>query len=137
MLPWVHFRSVLLVGVAGCASARATGPTAGPHADAPLVAARVPSAPAPPTADPTSSARRVALHFELNGHKFPLPLVHGVISGVPVWMLVDTGANSHVIARWVARKAGLRMRALGDVGSDHTWRAVAAYSVEHPKVGTD
>jgi predicted aspartyl protease len=81
--------------------------------------------------------RRVALRYELNGRKFPLPLVHGTIAGQPVWMLVDTGANSHVIASWVARKAGLAMRPLGDVGSDHTGRAVSAYSVEHPGVSID
>jgi hypothetical protein len=52
-------------------------------------------------------------------------------------MLVDTGANSHVIASWVARKAGMPMRALGDVGSDHTGRAVSAYTVEHPAVVLD
>jgi predicted aspartyl protease len=52
-------------------------------------------------------------------------------------MLVDTGANSHVIASWVARKVGLPMRALGDVGSDHTGRAVSAYTVEHPGVVLD
>ena len=52
-------------------------------------------------------------------------------------MLVDTGANSHVIASWVARKVGLPMRALGDVGSDHTGRAVSAYTVEHPAVAID
>ena len=81
--------------------------------------------------------RRVALRFDLNGRKFPLPLVHGTVAGEPVWMLVDTGANSHVIASWVARKVGLSMHPLGDVGSDHTGRAVTAYTVEHPGVTID
>jgi predicted aspartyl protease len=80
---------------------------------------------------------KVELRFELNGRKFPLPLVHGSVGGEPVWMLVDTGANSHVIASWVARKVGLPMRALGDVGSDHTGRAVTAYTVERPVVSID
>ncbi len=52
-------------------------------------------------------------------------------------MLVDTGANSHVIASWVARKAGFALRPLGAVGSDHTGRAVSAYTVEHPGVSID
>jgi predicted aspartyl protease len=104
----------------------------------PIIAATVPSAPAPTASVEASPAfRRVALRFELNGRRFPLPLVHGTIAGQSVWMLVDTGANSHVIASWVARKAKMPMRALGDIGSDHTGRAVSAYTVEHPAVVVD
>ena len=103
------------------------------------LAASLPESSASTTApvEPAVGPRRVALRFELNGRKFPLPLVHGTVAGEPVWMLVDTGANSHVIASWVARKVGLSMRALGDVGSDHTGRAVTAYIVEHPAVTID
>jgi predicted aspartyl protease len=91
----------------------------------------------PPAESAPAGPRRVALRYELNGHKFPLPLVHGSIEGEPVWMLIDTGANSHVIASWVARKVGLSMRPLGNVGSDHTGRAVPAYTVERPRVAID
>jgi hypothetical protein len=52
-------------------------------------------------------------------------------------MLVDTGANSHVIASWVARKLGMAMRPLGDVGSDHTGHVVTAFTVDHPAVAID
>jgi hypothetical protein len=52
-------------------------------------------------------------------------------------MLVDTGANSHVIASWVARKLGMTLRPLGDVGSDHTGHAVTAFTVDHPNVAID
>jgi predicted aspartyl protease len=104
------------------------------------IAASVPesSAPAvPATAEAAPGPRRAALRYELNGRKFPLPLVHGTVEGEPVWMLVDTGANSHVIASWVARKVGLTMRPLGEVGSDHTGRAVTAYTVDRPRVVID
>jgi predicted aspartyl protease len=87
--------------------------------------------------EPPPGPHRATLRFELNGRKFPLPLVHGTVAGEPISMLVDTGANSHVIASWVARKVGLPMRALGDVGSDHTGRAVNAYTVDHPNVVLD
>ena len=73
----------------------------------------------------------------MNGRPFPLPLVHGAVSGEPVWMLVDTGANSHVIATWVARKVGMPLRALGKVGSDHTGHSMTAYAVDHPNVAID
>ena len=81
--------------------------------------------------------RHVKLHFELGRRPFPLPLVHGTVSGEPTWMLVDTGANSHVIAGWLARKAHLEARNLGDVGTDHTGRAIATSRVDHPKVLVD
>jgi hypothetical protein len=81
--------------------------------------------------------RRAALRYELNGRTFPLPLVHGTVEGEPVWMLVDTGANSHVIASWVARKAGLPMRRLGEVGIDHAGHPVTEYSVERPRFVID
>jgi predicted aspartyl protease len=127
---------VLIGALAGCGGARDQAPSA--HVSTgPLVAATVPGSPAAIAPEVQAGARRVALKFDLNGRKFPLPLVHGIIAGLPVWMLIDTGANSHVIASWVARKAGLSMRPLGDVGSDHTGRAVSAYTVEHPGVSID
>ena len=125
-----------LVSLAGCVGAPAPL-AAPPTVDGPLVAAESALCRRCAVRGESTRARRVALHFELNGRKFPLPLVHGVIGGVPVWMLVDTGANSHVIASWVARKAGMRMRSLGDVGSDHTGQSVPAYSVDNPRVVID
>jgi predicted aspartyl protease len=86
---------------------------------------------------PREAARSVALHFELNGREFPLPIVRGTVGGEPVWMLIDTGANSHVVASWVARKVGMPLRSLGEVGSDHAGRAVNAYAAVHPNVSID
>jgi predicted aspartyl protease len=121
---------------------------AAPPADAPVVGhpdsfqsrvarfppARVSAATPVLPARPTRSA---PLKFELKGRYFPLPLVHGTIAGQPTWMLVDTGANSHVIASWLAKKAHLTMRSLGDVGTDHTGKSVTTYSVEHAEVVLD
>jgi predicted aspartyl protease len=130
--------SLVLVGLVACGgpATLAPPPPAAPNAS---FAASLPESSAAVVAPVEASAgpRRVALRFDLNGRKFPLPLVHGTVAGEPVWMLVDTGANSHVIASWVARKVGLVMKPLGDVGSDHTGRAVTAYSVEHPGVTID
>jgi predicted aspartyl protease len=81
--------------------------------------------------------RSVALQFELDGREFPLPLVHGTVGGEPIWMLVDTGANSHVLAGWVARKIGMPLRSLGPIGSDHAGRAVSAYAGLHPSLAID
>ncbi len=129
-------RWVLLLALGACAHAEAE-----PHAEAPplaraSLAASVPVAPAS-APEVAQGPRRTALRYELNGRKFPLPLVHGTVGGEPVWMLIDTGANSHVLASWVARKLGLSMRPLGEIGSDHTGHAVTAYTVDHPRVVID
>jgi predicted aspartyl protease len=128
--------SLLVLTACGGAAVQAPPPPVPPSAS---IAASLPesSAVSLPANELVQVQRKVALRFELNGRKFPLPLVHGAVNGEPVWMLVDTGANSHVIASWVAHKVGMPMRALGDVGSDHTGRAVTAYTVEHPVVSID
>jgi hypothetical protein len=52
-------------------------------------------------------------------------------------MLVDTGANSHVIAGWFARKLGLPMKKLGDVGTDHVGKTIATFRIEKPDMAID
>src|SRR5262249_39747180 len=81
--------------------------------------------------------RRAALRFEIRGRGFPLPLVSGTIAGQPVLMLVDTGANSHVIAGWLARKLGLPMKKLGDVGTDHVGKTIATFRIDKPDIALD
>jgi predicted aspartyl protease len=133
------FAAMLLLTLASCEGAAAPAPsrlvahgTPG-SASSPGSAAITPRTQAPVPVGP----RRVALQFDLDGRKSPLPLVHGTVAGEPVWMVVDTGATSHVIASWLARKMRLPMHALGEVGSDHTGRAVAVYTVESPGVRID
>lgn len=129
--------SILLVGLAACAGRPSPVP-AQPGTPSASVAASVPVLPSGEVgAEPSRGPHRATLKFELNGRKFPLPLVHATVAGEPVWLIVDTGANSHVIAGWVAKRAGLAMRPLGDVGSDHAGRAVTAFTVEHPNVMVD
>jgi sulfur transfer protein SufE len=52
-------------------------------------------------------------------------------------MLVDTGANSHVIAGWLARKLHLEMKSLGDLGTDHVGKSIATFRIERPALGID
>ncbi len=145
MLTFVEVRALYLLPIlalAACGGAPAKQPQAArPSAPpvvrpAPTVASGTPTL-ATLTAKPEREPRSAHLLFELRGRGFPLPLVHGTVNGVETWMLVDTGANSHVIASWLARKVGLEMHPLGDVGSDHTGHAVMTYSVDHPKVAID
>ncbi len=109
-----------------------------PAAAAPAVPhAQLAASPGEPTTARRPLTRKTKLHYELNGRAFPLPVVHGTVMGHPTWMLVDTGANSHVIAGWFAKKIGLPMAKLGDVGTDHAGRTIATFRVEHPKVSLD
>ena len=79
----------------------------------------------------------VALLFQLAGRPFPLPLVHGTVAGEPTWMLVDTGATSHVIAGWLARRAHLDVQNFGDVGTDHAGHAIVTSRAARPRLAFD
>lgn len=93
---------------------------------------------APPQADPPRPlTRRAKLHYEIRSRPFPLPIVSGTIAGQPTLMLVDTGANSHVIAAWFARRLSLPMKKLGDIGTDHVGKSIATYRVEKPEIAID
>jgi predicted aspartyl protease len=120
----------LSLTVCACGGAAASKPAV-PHAQL----AASPTDGAPAVKKPLT--RRAKLHYELNGRSFPLPVVHGTVAGHPTWMLIDTGANSHVIAGWFAKKVGLPMYKLGDVGTDHAGRAIATFRVDHPKLALD
>ena len=85
----------------------------------------------------TELARHAKLKYEIRRRPFPLPLVTGTIAGQPALMLVDTGANSHVIAGWLARKLGLKMKKLGDVGTDHVGKSIPTFRVEKPDLAID
>jgi predicted aspartyl protease len=127
---------LLLAPLASCGGATGEAPPSRMASGATL-AASIPDLAPKSAAAPRPERRSVELRFDLNGRAFPLPLLHGAVSGEPVWMLVDTGANSHVIASWVARKVGMKLRPLGSVGSDHTGHAMSASAVDHPNVTID
>jgi predicted aspartyl protease len=131
--------SVTVVACGGAPRAQSPAPAPSASADTATTSAfpAPSSAPALAVKAPGRAPRTAVLKFELKGRYFPLPLVEGTIGGERTWMLVDTGANSHVIARWLAKKAKLSLKALGDIGTDHTGRAVTTYSVEHPNVAID
>ena len=52
-------------------------------------------------------------------------------------MLVDTGASTHTLAAWIARKTKLPLEKLDEVGADHAGRSIATYRVDHPKIAID
>jgi hypothetical protein len=81
--------------------------------------------------------KHATLRFDIRGRPFPLPVVTGTIAGSPVLMLVDTGANSHVVAGWFARKHALPMKKLGDIGTDHVGKSIATYRLDKLDIAID
>jgi hypothetical protein len=128
----------LIVALIIMASAVACSPAATPKSSRgqARLATATPPGPDGEGARP-ASPRRAKLRYEIHGRPFPLPLVTGTIAGQPVLMLVDTGANSHVIAGWLARKLGLPMKKLGDVGTDHVGKTIATFRIEKPDLAID
>jgi len=108
-----------------------------PSSPAPEAAARGRLATATNGVGGAPLTRHAKLHYEIRGRAFPLPLVTGTIAGQPVTMMVDTGANSHIIAGWFARKLGLPMKKVGDAGTDHVGKAIATYRIERPEMTID
>ena len=122
------FALALTAGACGAPS-----PPAPPHA---RLAAATPGSPAENGAQGALS-RRAPLRYEIRGRPFPLPLVSGTIGGQPVLMLVDTGANSHVIAGWLARRLRIPMKKVGDVGTDHVGKTIATYRIDKADITLD
>ncbi|HEX4515843.1 MAG TPA: pepsin/retropepsin-like aspartic protease family protein [Polyangiaceae bacterium] len=87
--------------------------------------------------DDPKELRHVDLELAINNKPFPLPIVHGTVAGVPTLFLVDTGANAHILAGWIARKAQLTTRAFGDTGVDHAGRSIETRRAPHPQVHID
>jgi predicted aspartyl protease len=52
-------------------------------------------------------------------------------------MFVDTGSASHVLAGWLARRAGLSLKQRGNQGVDHAGRTIAEFRVENPRMAID
>lgn len=80
--------------------------------------------------------RRASLRYEVRGRPFPLPLVTGTIGGQPATMMIDTGANSHIVASWFAKKAGLAAKK-ADAGTDHVGKSIPTYRIDKPDITID
>lgn len=129
----VHLPSVVLSLSMLAAACAPRAPVAEPR---PRLATATPS-PSPDDGARLRPKRRQRLDFDIRGRAFPLPIARGSVRGFPALFLVDTGANSHVIAGWLARKLALPMKKLGDTGTDHAGRAIAAFRVDRPRLSLD
>lgn len=93
----------------------------------------------PPGSEPRPPVvtRRAPIEYAINGKPFPLPIVKGTIAGQPVRMMLDTGANSHIVAGWFMRKAGLVGKKLGEGGTDHAGTAIETFRIDKPNIAID
>lgn len=92
-----------------------------------------------PVDDPKTpkDSRRAAIEYTMHNKPFPLPIVKGTIAGQPVRMMIDTGANSHILAGWFVRKANLTAKKLGGGGTDHAGTKIETFRVEKPEIAID
>lgn len=86
---------------------------------------------------PPPKGRHATIEYTMHGKSFPLPIVKGTIAGQPVRMMLDTGANSHILAGWFVRKANLTSKKLGGGGTDHAGTAIETFRVEKPEIAID
>ncbi len=87
-----------------------------------------------PAGTTVEALRKVPLEFAIQGRPFPLPVVKVTVAGTETIALVDTGANSTVIAGWIARKTNLTLQRFGDTGTDHTGHSIETRRALHPQV---
>jgi predicted aspartyl protease len=132
----VRSATAVLVSLVVAASPAACGPRAEPATEPKARLAAATPGPDAPSAR-RAATRRATIKYEIRGRPFPLPLVTGTIAGQRVTMLVDTGANSHVVAGWFARKAGMPLKKLGDVGTDHVGKTISTFRIERPELAID
>lgn len=111
-------------GVGACEPATPKLPTKPPCAHEPCVSV-------------TKTMRRARIEYEVAGRSFQLPVVRGSVGGVPTLFLVDSGANTHAITRWLAKKAKLPLENRGDSSTDHAGKPVTSMRTSRPALRID
>jgi hypothetical protein len=69
--------------------------------------------------------RRAKLHYDVAGLA-PLPFVRGTVGDEPTWMLVDTGAATHVATSQIAKRGGVRTATSSEELEDHSRATLSA-----------
>lgn len=82
-------------------------------------------------------SRRVDFDYRLNGRPFASPIVRGKVGGIETNVMLDTGANTHMISAWLARRAGLELEAVGDSGTDHAGQTIHPYRTQRANIELD
>jgi len=64
-------------------------------------------------------------------------VVRGRVGKVDTLFLVDTGANTHALTRWIAKKAKLTLEDKGDSSTDHSGKTMTSLRAPHPGLVID
>jgi len=137
-------RSVaLFLLAAGCAKQSVGQETAAPGAP-PQTSAPTAVASAPPAADagaedaPATDRRHATLNFrEIDGKRFPFPLLRGTVRGSPTWFIADTGATQHVLGSSLARKLRVDGQPSAIEGRGHLGERVAVKVAKDPALALE
>jgi len=95
------------------------------------VSPRITAAPAP-----QPPQRRASLRYDVAGLA-PLPFVRGSVGRESTWMLLDTGASTHVATAAVVRRGGLRAVGAGEEIEDHTSATLSSKGTDLAQVSLD
>lgn len=95
---------------------------------------RPPCVAEPCVPSPPPPLRRARLEYEVQGRSLTLPVVRGSIGGLPTLFLIDTGANTHALTRWAAKKAKIGLEDKGDSSTDHSGKAMTSLRAARPAI---
>jgi predicted aspartyl protease len=106
-------------------------PPAAAAATATTVATR-PSAAAP------GAARGTPIVFRRFGdEEFSFPLARARLAGIDTFVIIDTGATHHVLARWLVDRAGLPSRPSSISAQGHVGEKLAPRDVQRPPLSVE
>jgi predicted aspartyl protease len=97
-------------------------------------AATASTVPALQTAVDAPRSRRADFDYRLGGHPFASPVIRAKVGGIETNLMIDTGANSHMISAWLARRAGLELQSMGDSGTDHAGKTIHTSRTMRPNI---
>lgn len=79
-------------------------------------------------------SRRCDFDYRLQGRPFASPIIRAKVGGIETNLMIDTGANSHMISGWLARRAGLELESVGDSGTDHAGKTIRPFRTNRPNI---
>ncbi|WP_394833902.1 retroviral-like aspartic protease family protein [Pendulispora rubella] len=80
--------------------------------------------------------RKAVVRYDVAGLA-PLPFVRGAVGRETTWMLLDTGASTHVATAAVTRRGGVKTVAGGDNIEDHSSATLASTRAEAAQVSLE
>lgn len=90
----------------------------------------------PPAPKPPPPPRHVRLQYDVEGLA-PLPFARGTVGTESTWMLLDTGASTHVATSQVVRRGGLPTKHSSEAIEDHARATLPTARTDLSRVALD